>query len=301
MSGIKGFNTKPTVPGISRVVFFDLPHDGLPGDTKNAKTLNFLRDLFDPAQTLVCPPAPFTDTDGHVLNLRNCASFKDTIRGRDNDALFPLEQLDFLEASKPLAQAFHDNDANLLLRRSVRHAPPPLGLAEAERRRMLEERRPKTDARWCSQDGAVTYEPLVAEALRTDLFAAMHDGVKELSAIKVQHCDTRDTTGTCTHTTEYDGVKVLAEAVKAMVDPAKNAGLKQRNGDAGVVRNDGTKNTQVTPVYLLIDALKGFDKALRRPQGEEPGRRSPAGVAPRALADRRSALRRRQAPAPRRG
>ena len=114
VSGIKGFNTKPSVQGISRVVFFDLPHDGLAGDATNGKTRNFLRDLFDPAQTLVCPAAPFTDTDGHVLNLRSCASFKDTIRGRDDGALFPLEQFNFLEAAKPLAQAFHDSDANLL-------------------------------------------------------------------------------------------------------------------------------------------------------------------------------------------
>lgn len=270
VSGIKGFNTKPSVPGISRVVFFDLPHDGTPGDLQNPKTLNFLRDLFDPAQTLVCPPAPFTDTDGHVLNLRNCGSFKDTIRGRDNDALFPLEELNFLEASKPLAQAFHDNDANLLFvdlfdTLHLHWGSPKQSADECSKSV------PKTDARWCSQDGAVTYEPLVAEALRTDLFAAMHDGVKELSAIKIQHCDTRDKTGTCTHTTEYDGVKVLAEAVKAMVDPAKNVGLKQRNGDAGVVRNDGTKNPQVTPVYLLIDALKGFDKAFDDHKAMSPG------------------------------
>jgi hypothetical protein len=270
VSGIKGFNTKPSVPGISRVVFFDLPHDGQLGDLQNLKTLNFLRDLFDPPQTLVCPPAPYTDSDGHVLNLRNCGSFKDTIRGRDNDALFPLEQLNFLEAAKPLAQAFHDNDANLLFvdlfdTMHLHWGSPKQSADECTKSGS------KGDARWCSQDGGVTYEPLVAEALRTDLFAAMHDGVKELSAIKIPHCDTRDKTGTCTHTTDYDGVKVLAEAVKAMVDPAKNVGLKQRNGDAGVVRNDGTKNTQVTPVYLLIDALKGFDKAFDDHKAQVPG------------------------------
>ncbi len=269
VSGIKGFNTKPTVPGISRVVFFDLPHDGTLGDLQNLKTLNFLRDLFDPAQTLVCPPAPYTDTDGHVMNLRNCGSFKDTIRGRDNDALFPLEQLNFLEAAKPLAQAFHDNDANLLFVALFDtmhlHWGSPKQSADECTKSVS-----KGDARWCSQDGGVTYEPLVAQALRTDLFAAMHDGVKELSAIKIPHCDTRDKTGTCTHTTDYDGVKVLAEAVKAMVDPAKNVGLTQRSGDAGVVRNDGTKNTQVTPIYLLIDALKGFDKAFADRKAQSP-------------------------------
>jgi hypothetical protein len=270
VSGIKGFNTKPTVPGISRVVFFDLPHDGLAGDTVNTKTRNFLRDLFDPAQTLVCPPAPYTDSDGHVLNLRNCASFKDTIRGRDLDALFPLEQLNFLEASKPLAQAFHDNDANLLFvdlfdTLHLHWGSPKQTADECTKSGS------KDNARWCSQDGGVSYEPLVAEALKTDLFAAMHDGVKELATIKIAHCDTRDKTGACTKTTEYDGVKVLAEALKAMVDPAKNKGLKQRNGDAGVVRNNGSKNTQVTPVYLLIDALKGFDKRFDEQKAMSPG------------------------------
>ena len=270
VSGIKGFNTKPSVPGISRVVFFDLPHDGLTGDPQNPKTTNFLRDLFDPAQTLVCPPAPYTDSDGHVLNLRSCASFKDTIRGRDGDALFPLEQLGFLEAAKPLAQAFHDNEANFLfvdLFDTLHlHWGSPKQTADECTKSSA-----KSDARWCSQDGGVTYEPLVAEALRSDLFAAMHDGVKELSAIKIPHCDTRDKTGTCTHTTDYDGVKVLAEAVKAMVDPARSIGLVRRNGDAGVTRNDGTKNTQVTPVYLLIDALKGFDKAFDEHKTKVPG------------------------------
>ncbi|CAN5894262.1 hypothetical protein BH11MYX4_BH11MYX4_28810 [soil metagenome] len=269
VSGIKGFNTKPSVPGISRIVFFDLPHDGSAGDTLNTKTRNFLRDLFDPAQTLVCPPAPFTDTDGKVLNLRSCATFADTIRGRDQDALFPLEQLNFLEAAKPLAKAFADNDANLLFVDLFDTLHVHWG-SDRQSPAECDKSAPRTSARWCSQDGAVTYEPLIAEALRSDLFAAMHDGVKELSAITVPHCDARDAKGVCTKTTPYDGVKVLAEAVRAMADPAKNQGLKQRNGDAGVVRNDGTKNPQVTPIYLLIDALKGFDRRFDEQKAKAP-------------------------------
>ena len=270
VSGIKGFNTKPSVPGIARVVFFDLPHDGLPGDTQNTKTRNFLRDLFDPAQTLVCPPFPFTDADGKVLNLRTCNAYKDTIRGRDLDALFPLERMSFLEAAKPLAQAFHDNDANLLFVDLFDTLHLHWG-SEKQSAEECSKSLSKKDARWCSQDGAVAYEPLVAEALKTDLFAAMHDGVKELSTIQIAHCDTRDKSGVCTKTTPYDGVKVLAEAVKALVDPAKNKGLQQRNGDSGVVRNDGTRNTQVTPLYLLVDALKGFDKAFVEHKAKNAG------------------------------
>ena len=270
VSGIKGFNTKPSVPGISRVVFFDLPHDGLLGDVQNLKTRNFLRDLFDPAQALVCPAVPFTDTDGKVLNLRSCASFKDTIRGRDLDALFPLEQLDFLAAAKPLAKAFADNGASLLFVNVF----DTLHLHWGSDKQSADEcakSGPRTDARWCSQDGAVSYEPLVAEALKSDLLPAMHDAVKELTSITIPHCDARDARGVCTKSTDYDGVKVLAEAVKAMVDPARNKDLKQRNGDVSVARNDGTKNPQVTPIYLLIDALKGFDRRFDEHRTENPG------------------------------
>ena len=41
ISGIKGFNTKPSVPGIDRLIYFDLPFNNGPGDTSNPKTLNF--------------------------------------------------------------------------------------------------------------------------------------------------------------------------------------------------------------------------------------------------------------------
>ena len=263
VSGIKGFNTKPSPQGIFRLVYFDLPHPGSTGDLKNPKTTNFLKDIFDPPQTLACPAFPFTDTDGKTLNIRKCASFEDSVRGRDLDALFPLEQMGFLEAAKPLAKAFNDSDGNLLFVDLFDTLHKHWG-SSAQTKSECDPSLPKTDARWCSQDGAVSYEPLLAEALATDLFPAMHDGVRELQTITIKHCDTRDAKGVCTKTTDYDGVKVLAEALKAMVDPArhKGVGLKQRSGDYGVVRNDGTKNTQVTPIYLLMDALKGFDRRL---------------------------------------
>lgn len=259
ISGIKGLTTHPTVPGVSRLVFFDLPHDGQPGDTTNIKTRNFLRDIFDPVETLVCPPTPFTDTDGKKLNLRKCSTFKDTFRGRDPDSLFPLEQFGFIEAAKPLAAAFQRNDGNLLFVRlfDVMHTHwGSVGQSPEE----CDPSKPKSDARWCSQDGGVTYETLVAEALESDLFPAMHDAVRELQTMQIPHCDTRDAAGKCTKVTNLDGVKVLANAIKVLVDPDRNRGLERRTGGTRVTRNDGTTNPQVTPIYLLIDALKGFDQ-----------------------------------------
>jgi hypothetical protein len=271
VSGIEGWNTHPTVQAVNRMVFFDLPHDGLPGDTQNTHTENFFKDLFDPAPSLVCPPSPFTDTDGHALNLRTCGSFADTLRGRDLDALFPIETLGFLDAAKPLARAFHDHGGNLLFVKLFDVLARHWGSA-AQSKDECDPSRPKTDARWCSQDGAVSYEPLVAEILgETDLFAALHDGAKELATITIPHCDERDAKGACTKASTLDGVQVIARALEAMIDPARNKGLRRRDGDAGVVRNDGTKNPQVTPIYLLVDALKGFDARFAEHAKEHPG------------------------------
>jgi hypothetical protein len=269
VSGIKGFNTKPSVQGINRLVFFDLPHDGSTGDTKNPKTLKFLKDTFDPPPTLVCPAAPFIDKDGTQLNLRQCATFKDSVRGRDSNALFPLEQLGFLEAAKPLARAFNQNESNLLFVDLFEALHRHWG-STSQSKDECDPGMPKTNARWCSQDGAVTYEPLIAEALGTDLFPAIHDVVKELGTIKIAHCDERGAKGECTKQSEWDGVKVLAEAVNDLVDPSKNKGLTRRNGNTSVARNDGTKNAQVTPIYLLIDALKGFDGRLAEHSAKNP-------------------------------
>jgi hypothetical protein len=263
VSGIKGFSTHPTVQGVNRLTYFDLPHDGLPGDTKNPKTANFLRDLFDPAPTLLCDPFPFVDTDGKTLNLRKCNKFADTVRGRANNALFPLEEFGFLQAVAPLALPFSDAKQPHLFVELFDALAVHWGSDKQTPDECNKQGSRSTNPRWCSQDGAVTYEPLIADMMKTDLFATLNAGVKELQTIKIPHCDARDAkTHACTKTTEYDGVKVLAEALKSLVDPKRNQGLKTRKGTQSVVRNDGSSNPQVTPIYLLIDALKGFDDAL---------------------------------------
>jgi hypothetical protein len=79
----------------------------------------------------------------------------------------------------------------------------------------------------------------------------------------VTHCDAQDpTTHACTKTSQLNGVQVLSQALRVMVDPALNQGLTDRNGVQTAPRNDGTTNPQVTPIYLFIDALKGIDAAF---------------------------------------
>lgn len=278
-SGIKGFSTKPTVPGVARMVFFDVAHDGLPGDTKNQKTNTFLEGVLDPVPSTVCPVAPFTDTDGKVLNLRNCKDpaflskmgaaglstnyFDYTIRARDNNDLFPLELMGFVESVGPLAAAFADHNQPLLFVELFDTMHKHWG-SPKQSKMECDPTLPKTDARWCAQDGAVTYEALLAELLETDLFPTLYEAVRALQATKIKHCDAFDAaTKRCTSSREVDGVTVLAEAVRVLVDPKRNAGLTNRKGEQAVLRTDGvTSNPQVTPIYLFIDALKAIDTAF---------------------------------------
>lgn len=262
-SGVKGFNTHPTVAGIARMVFFDTAHDGLPGDTSNPKTNRFFEGVLDPVPSMVCPEAPFTDpSDGKVFKLRKCATFADTIRGRDEDALFPLEILDFVKNVQPLAAAFADHGKPLYFVELFDTLHRHWGSAK-QTKQECDPSLPKTDARWCSQDGAVTYEPLLAEMLESDLFPTLFELVTTLKAMKVSHCEAFDPkTHVCTKASDRNGVQVLAEAVRVLVDPKRSPSLKDRHGNTFSLRNDGTKNPQVTPIYLFIDGLHGIDKAF---------------------------------------
>lgn len=266
-SGIKGLSTRPTVPGISRMVFFDAAHDGLAGDTtrRDPDTNRFLRDLLDPVPSMVCPATPFTDpSDGKVLQLRQCASFADTLRGRDNNALFPLEKYDFIRNVQALAAAFDDHNKPLLFVELFDTLHRHWGSA-AQPKDVCDPARPRSDARWCSQDGASSYEPLLVEVFRkTDLFQALQDTLPVLESVKIPRCAITDPkTGRCLKLgATRSGVEVLVDLVRIMVDPERNKGLTDAHGNTFAVRNDGTKNPQTTPLLLLIDAMKGIDAAF---------------------------------------
>lgn len=266
-SGIKGLSTRPTVPGISRMVFFDTAHDGLPGDTtrRDPDTNRFLRDILDPVPSMVCPAAPFTDpSDGKVMQLRQCASFADTLRGRDNNALFPLEKYDFIKNVQALAAAFDDHNKPLLFVELFDTLHLHWGSA-AQPRDVCDPTAPRSSARWCAQDGASSYEPLLVDVLRkTDLFKALQDTIPVLEDLKIPRCELTDAkTGRCLKLgATRSGLDVLVDMVRVLVDPARSKGLADARGNTFSVRNDGTKNPQTTPLILLIDALKGVDAAF---------------------------------------
>jgi hypothetical protein len=263
-SGITGFDLQPTVAGVSRLVYYDTPHDSDPGDPTFPTTENFIAGVLDPVPSMACDLTPFTASDGTVIPLRTCKSFDLTLRGRDPGGLFPLEQLGFIPNIQPLAAAFDDHGEALLFVQLFDTLHVHWG-SPAQPKTECDPTLPRSDARWCSQDGTVTYEPLLSAALKTDLFETLSVFIPILQQTTVLHCTAQDpATGKCTASVPFDGVHVLSEAVRALVDPARAAalGLTDRHGSKLAIRNDGTTNAQVTPIYLLIDALKGMDQAF---------------------------------------
>ena len=264
-SGIDGLSLQPSIPAISRLAFFDTPYSqygGYAGDEMYPKTRDFLKDIIDPVGTTACRLVKHTDVDGEVLNLRECDRFEDTLRSRDRNALFPVEQLGFLDALKPLARAFGDHNGTplfveLFTTMHLHYGSP--GQSEDECDPSL----PKSDGRWCSQDGLVRYEALLAEALAGDVFPALHETSQLLQTMSAERCVRFSAaTGHCLESETVGGVEALADLIRVAVDPQLNAGLTDRFGRIEAARNDGTKNPQTTPANLIIDSLKLIDKTF---------------------------------------
>lgn len=275
ISGIDGFSTRPTPEGVARLAFFDTPYDswgGYAGDEYYPQTRDFLADLMDPVGTMVCPSETYVDpNDGTTLEMRRCERFEDTLRGRDPGGMFPLETLGFLDSIKPLAAAFADRDASPLLVKLLDTMHLHWGSAD-QTPVECDPSLPRTDGRWCSQDGLVAYEPLFVEVLReTELLSELSELAQALKDHTVQQCTGRQADGTCVATQTRDGVQVLAEALRAMLDPVRHRDLANRQGVRTALRNDGTTLPQTTPLHLTLESLRAMDAALSAEPTREAG------------------------------
>jgi hypothetical protein len=295
-SGSTTFRPKPA--WLDRLVFFDIAGDSPnPGDT-NYNTNHFLADLQgtqigtsicpervipDPciANGSTCYPAPDAASDGMVHGLRSCPDGDWTFQ-RDQDATFVWEDLGFYSAITPLVSAFsiavnpttgkarHREDLFIDLMEVLhKHWQSAQGTADEctlYQTGANPPAGPPTPVPNCTKDGADTYEPLLAQIFSSDMLTALHDIVKVLEGMSVPTCATTDAkTGLCTKAgTPQDGIAVLANAADALLNPnrAKAAGLKDRSGLVTSLRNDGTTNAQVTPLYLVLETLNEIDAAF---------------------------------------
>ena len=279
ISGVTGFSLQPDLRGFARLLYFETPWPGLPTDPNalgipnlewdasaanggGALTSNFLKDTIDPIPSMVCDETPFTMPDGTVYPLRTCKTPADTLRARDRNALFPVDELGFVPSLQPLAGAFDKHHQPLLFANLFDVLHLHWG-SNKQPSTVCDPTLPRSNARWCSQDGLVTWEPLFSEILKNGVFTRIQSFLATLATMTVNHCTAFDPqTHLCTTSVQYDGVHVVAEALSLLLDPKRTPGLVDRTGSPYAQRNDGQKTDPVTGMALLTQGFLAMDKAF---------------------------------------
>jgi hypothetical protein len=284
-SGITGFvdtgnshDLTPSPQWLNRLVFFDTKNDSPNEGDRNFRTNRFIRDLQgDFIGSSVCPERVIDDPlpaaadaspDGKVHGLRNCAPGQ-WVQERGKNTIFVWEHFGFYQAMKPLVSAFAKHrreDLFIELSGAIyRHYP---GKEATPSECNL------PGGKQCTRENMSSYEGLIAEALATDVLAGVSELARTLDTMGIKTCTAVDATGACTAagTKVVSGIDVAAQAARAALDPdyAKSIKLTDRNGQVGTKRNDGTPVAQVTPAYLVTNALLGIDLAFDKYEEQNP-------------------------------
>jgi hypothetical protein len=290
---------RPKPAWLNRLAGFDLVHDSptpatLPA-TNNYVTNHFIADLQgNSIGTTACPERVIADpcandpncfdrqadrdanvaSDGMVHGLRACQD-GDWLYQRDADSFFLTEEGGFLDALTPLATAFANHGREDLFIQVMetlhKHWQTAAGAAASAAECKLT---PTTN---CTKDGADTYEPLFAKIFSADLMTALNKITGIAAGMTVQTCVAVDPrTHACTMPGSTDGISLLASATRALADPkvAQSFGVTDSAGKVTSVRNDGATNAQVTPLYLILEALNEIDAAFAptTPADPDPNR-----------------------------
>lgn len=305
-SGMRGFdgdksstNLLPTAEWLARKVFFDLEETG-----QNQRTRDFIEALDGKfTGSSVCPERVIDDpcanggcdfggdvsipndvaADGKIRGLRSCKN-GDWLAQRNKNTLFMMERLDAYKAFTPMANAFviHDRE-DLFIDLSIilhKHWQSANGTEDECR----------TKDGPCAKSNVSSYQGLLGEMLAKDILPALANVMRTAKAMSIQHCTAVNDDGRCTASENRNGVQVMADAARAMLDPARAAqvDLRDRLGNTKTKKNDGSEVAQVTPAYLLTNALASFDQAYDDYEAAHPddaGRRPQFRRARSQLAD----------------
>jgi hypothetical protein len=270
-TGEKTFRPKPE--WLNRLVFFDFEHDN-----GNGTTMRFLRDLQGPhVPSSACDERVIDDpivgnddfyqgdvsSDRKVHGLRTCQDGQ-YLEDRNRDATFALEQYGLYEAITPMIRMFFRYGKEDLLIELMDVIYRHWQATQSEVADCAPSM-PKGDPRNCSLDGLSSYEALISEGLAGDLFASLHDTTKMLDGVTIPRCKSVDSKKKCTAVTNVDGVTVVTDLVRTLidVDRARQVGLSNRKGDTKAHPNDGSLSTHyVTPIDLLAEPLNAIDLAF---------------------------------------
>ena len=274
----------PTPRFLTRLQFFDYTTP----DTKNATTARFIKDLFgrldangnrmnphtgtqlckervipDPCigaagQANACDPGPNPSPDGMIHHLRDCEEGQ-WLDQRDANTLYITENFRFFDIIKPLLLPFTSRNREDIF----------IDLMTALNKHWQSSKGTPAECvnGFCTKDGGSSYEALLTEQFVSDLFPAVREILTVLKQnVTIPRCTAIDPkTHRCTGTPQnVDGFKVLVDSTRFLLDPAVAKARKITNRDGSVqgLRNDGSKNPQVTPMYLVLQALNKFDASF---------------------------------------
>ena len=316
---------RPKPGWLNRLVFFDLANDSPTPAATNYTTNHFLTDLQGarhrhahlprarhprpvrdaaaraaarptsrsngmiarpahlPRRRLALPARPGRDVrlGGPRLLQRHHAA-RDGVRDREQP-----EDGQAAPPGGPLHRA--DGGAPQALAVGAGHAPNECTLADSSRRRSTAPRTAPT-----------RYEPLLAQIFSSDMLTALHDLVKIVEGH--QRADVRRRP-TRRRTSAPSRARRWTASRSSRTRPTRSSTRRRRRPSASRtaratsprVRNDGTTNPQVTPLYLVLETLNEIDAAFAAYAQANPndtGRQ--AQWQARALAARRPVPRRQR-------
>ena len=235
-SGIVGLTRHPTAEALNRMVFVGLDLRG-ESDCQDEDNV-FLACLFDRVR------------DRHGRDVI------DTYPG----TILAWEQPGFYEGMAPLLEVLHDPrfvrdgtgryQFGHLITTIYRHWP--------SHAHWLSQRTDPSRTDFNYQENVRSYEMLVADGFDSGpTYGNLIDNLVDAT----QTLDAMDAGG------GRDGIDVLADFVPVLLTPTASTGLTTRSGATTVAWNDGSRTTGVTPMQLMLEALRNADAAWETGDG----------------------------------
>jgi hypothetical protein len=256
-SGINGLTLHPSPQALARLLFFGALSDeygqmpDYDAQNVNSNTAKFVSNAIEPLGGIVCPQ--------NANGVNQCgAAMQDVLRLRDDASVFAWERLGFYEYLRPQLIAFADVDPSGQTGENIfldlvgvlwRH------WADQDAGSYCALGGNSGDPRHCSGAGINHYEPILTEALLTELIPALHEFAVVASSVQITY-ERGPKSGTT-----ISGAAIIELITKILFDQvyAASVGMTDRAGNTGATWVDGTPQAQVTPFNMFTDALHGMD------------------------------------------
>ncbi|MFO0741764.1 MAG: hypothetical protein U0270_38060 [Labilithrix sp.] len=223
-------------------VIRDLQGSHMPSSVCKERTIDDPYFVSPPGSSLTPNDAVDPSPDKKIHGLRSCQP-GENLDERAPDTLFALEYNHGIDAFAPLAEVF------------VKH----------KKETLLVDLMVALNKSWSVQGGIASSEPALAEILKGDLITSLGELAKVTNKMKIDRC-VASGKNECAKHESVPAVTVLAEGVRALVDPAraKAAGVTDRRG-----KTTTKSGKPITIMGLLRDAINEEEEVLARDKTRE--------------------------------